>query len=131
MAGVYIDTSALARVVLGEPDAPAITAALDSFSQHFSSRLLAVELHRVTLREGMPAIADALLGSVALIPLGESILTDAQTVTPTTVATLDALHLVTALRLAEAGLISALLTFDAQLAAGAKTHGLSVLSPTS
>ena len=93
MAGLYIDTSALARVMLGEPDTPAITAVLASFEQHFSSRLLAIELRRVALREAMPAVADALLGSVALVPLDEAILVHAETVMPATVATLDALHL--------------------------------------
>lgn len=129
MAGLYLDTSALARVMLGEPDAAVITAALDRFSDHFSSRLLAVELRRVALREGLPAVADALLGSVALIPLDDAILVHAETVTPATVGTLDALHLTTALRLANAGAVSTLLTYDAALAAGARANGLTALSP--
>lgn len=130
MAGLYIDTSALARVMLGEPDTPAITAALVGFQQHFSSRLLAVELRRVALREAMPSAADALLGGVALIPLDEGLLAGAETVTPATVTTLDALHLVTALKLSNAGFVTALLTYDERLAAGARAHGLAPLAPT-
>ena len=130
MAGVYIDTSALARVMLGEPDTLAITAAFASFEHHFSSRLLAVELRRVALREALPAVADALLGSVALVPLDDPILVTAETLTPATVATLEALHLATALRLAGAGLVTTLLTYDERLAAGSRTHGLPALAPT-
>jgi predicted nucleic acid-binding protein len=129
VAGVYIDTSALARVMLGEPDTPAITAALARFEHHFSSRLLAVELRRVALREALPAVADALLGSVALVPLDDAILVTAETVMPATVATLDALHLVTAMRLADAGLITTLLTYDERLAAGSRAQGLPSLAP--
>jgi len=33
-------------------------------------------------------------------------------------------------RLAEAGLASTMLTYDARLAAGAEAHGLSILAPT-
>lgn len=129
MGGLYIDTSALARVMLGEPDAAAITGALASFAQHFSSRLLAIELRRVALRESVPALADALLASVALMPLDETILSRAETVTPATVTTLDALHLATALRLADAGLVTTLLTYDGRLAGAADAHGLATLTP--
>jgi predicted nucleic acid-binding protein len=129
VTGLYIDTSALARVMLGEPDAPAITAALGGFTQHFSSRLLAVELRRVALRESLPAVADALLGGVALVPLDEAILASAEAVMPATVATLDALHLATALQLAGEGLITTVLTYDDRLTAGAAAHGLSPLAP--
>ncbi len=130
MAGLYIDTSALARVMLGEPDTPAITAVLASFEQHFSSRLLAIELRRVALREAMPAVADALLGSVALVPLDEAILVHAETVMPATVATLDALHLATAIHLTNGGLVTTLLTYGERLAAGARAHGVPSLAPT-
>ncbi len=116
--------------MLGEPDTLAVTAALREFEQHFSSRLLAVELRRVALREAIPAVADALLGSVALVPLDDAILVRAETVTPASVATLDALHLATALHLRNAGLVTTLLTYDERLATGARAHGLASLAPT-
>lgn len=115
--------------MLGEPDTVAITAELAGYEQHFSSRLLAVELRRVALRQAMPAVADALLGSIALIPVDEAILASAETVVPASVATLDALHLVTALRLAEADLLTTVLTYDVRLAAGAQANGLTALAP--
>jgi predicted nucleic acid-binding protein len=52
---------------------------------------------------------------------------------PTTVGvggTLDAIHLATSLRLAWAGEIDALMTYDRRLEQAAREHGLAVLSPT-
>ena len=129
MAGVYVDTSALGRVLLGEPDASAILAALRDFDQHLASRLVRVELRRLALREGILEHADQLISAIALLPLDEVLLDAAETVQPASVATLDAIHLVTALRLAGAELVDAVMTYDARLGDGARHHGLAVLAP--
>ena len=47
---MYLDTSALARVLLGEPDSPAVIDALGDFDQHVASRLLRIELLRLARR---------------------------------------------------------------------------------
>ncbi len=130
MAGLYVDTSALGRVLLGEPDAPAILSALRGFDQLVASQLLRVELRRVGLREGLLGEADQLLSAIALVPLDAAVLGAAETVEPTSVTTLDAIHLVTALRLAEGDAIGALLTYDERLAEGARRHGIGVLAPS-
>ncbi|MEA2376174.1 MAG: uncharacterized protein QOK00_2116 [Thermoleophilaceae bacterium] len=129
MPALYLDTSALGRVLLGEPDAAAIVRELGEFDQHLSSRLLRLELRRLALRHQCLPDADQLLAGVALIPLDENALAAAETVRPDTVATLDAIHLVAALRLAEAGLLDAVMTYDARLAAALGEHGLRVLAP--
>jgi len=129
VAGVYVDTSALGRVLLGEPDAPAIIRELASFEQHVASRLLRVELRRLAVRENILQPADALLNGIALLPIDEATLAAAETVAPAAVGTLDAIHLVTAVRLLNANLIDALMTYDARLADGARQHGLAVLAP--
>jgi uncharacterized protein with PIN domain len=49
MAAVYVDTSAVGRVLLGEPDAPAVLRDLAGFVQHVASRLLRLELRRLEL----------------------------------------------------------------------------------
>jgi uncharacterized protein len=126
---VYLDTSALGRVLLGEPDSAAIVQELGQFRLRVASRLLRVELRRLAMREGRLADADQLLGGVALIPVDDEILAAAETVPPPTVGTLDAIHLVTALRLAEAGRLDAVMTYDARLADGTREHGLTVVAP--
>jgi uncharacterized protein len=127
---VYVDTSALGRSLLEEPDKPAIERELDVFASRISSSLLRVELRRLGLRRDMLDRVDPLLDGISLIPLDEQILAAAETLTPSTVATLDAIHLATAVRLADAGMLNALMTYDKQLADGARTHGIEVLSPS-
>jgi len=124
-----VDTSALGRVLLGEPDAEAVIRDLREFDRHIASRLLRVELRRLALREGLLDHADQLLSGISLLPLDEAVLDAAETVRPASVATLDAIHLVTALRLADQALIDTVLTYDARLAGGAREHGLSVIAP--
>jgi uncharacterized protein len=127
---VYLDTSVLGRVLLDEPDTPAIRRELDRFERHISSRLLSVELHRLGLRENMLTYVADLLSGKVLIPLNEEILTAAETIAPPTVATLDAIHLATAVSLSNAGKLDALMTYDKRLADGAREHGITVLSPS-
>ena len=129
MAAVYVDTSAVGRVLLGEPDAPAVLRALAGFDQHVASRLLRIELRRVALRADALEAADRLLDGVALIPLDDAILVSSETLPPASVATLDAIHLATALRLAAAGVLETVMTYDRRLADGAAHHGLQVLVP--
>lgn len=129
MAVVYLDTSAVGRILLGEPDALAILHALGDYDQRIASRLLRVELRRLAIREECLADADQLLAGIALIPADDAVLAAAETVPPPTVATLDAIHLVTALRVAHADRLDALMTYDARLAGAARRHGLTVLAP--
>ena len=126
---MYVDTSAVGRVLLGEPDAPAVLRELAAFDQHVASRLLRIELRRLALREDALEAADRLLDGVALIPLDDAVLTSSETLPPATVATLDAIHLATAVRLATAGVLDTVMTYDRRLAAGAVHHGLHVLAP--
>jgi len=130
VAVAYLDTSAVGRVLLGEPDAPAILKVLGGFDQRVSSRLLRIELMRLGLRENRRAEAESLLSAVGLVPLTEDLLARAETVDPDSVATRDALHLVTALALAADGALDAVFTYDRRLASGARHHGLTVLAPS-
>jgi predicted nucleic acid-binding protein len=117
-------------LLLEEPDKPAIEHALQAYTSRLSSGLLRIELRRLGLLRGVLDRADYLLGRVSLIPLEEAVLETAETIAPATVRTLDAIHLATAVRLHEADKLSALMTYDKQLAAGASEHGITVLSPS-
>jgi predicted nucleic acid-binding protein len=129
VATVYVDTSALGRALLDEPDRDAIAEALSRFDSRVSSQLLRVELRRLARRHGLDDDATALLANMTLLPLDDTTLAAAETAPPAGVATLDAIHLVTALRLANDGALDALMTFDARLAAGAEQHGIPVIAP--
>lgn len=130
MAGVYLDTSALGRLVLDEPNATAVGSSLAAFDLVVSSRLLRIELHRLGLRADVGADEiEQWLAGVALVPIDDAVLAAAESVLPVSVATLDAIHLTTALELSAAGHIGSLMTFDSRLATGAREHGLTVLAP--
>ena len=129
MPTLYLDTSVLGRVLLDEPDRAAILREIQGFDVRVASRLLRIELRRLALRHELLEAADRLLARVSLIPLDDAILAAAETTPPSTVATLDAIHLTTALRLADAGALDAVMTYDLQLAEGARQHGLTVLAP--
>jgi predicted nucleic acid-binding protein len=130
VSAVYVDTSALGRVLLDEPDKSLIEDALDTFDQVTASRLLRVELRRVGLRRGLLERADALLADVSLVSVDDRILTAVETLTPASVGTLNAIHLATVVRLHRASELDALMTYDKQLADGAREHGITVLSPS-
>lgn len=130
MGAVYLDTSVLGRVLLDEPDTPVIRRELGHFDRHVSSRLLGVELRRLGQREDMLVLAEELLSGKLLVPMDEEILTAAETLTPSPVATLDAIHLATAIRLADEDELDAIMTYDKQLASGATEHGITVVSPS-
>lgn len=130
MTGVYMDTSVIGRTLLDEPDTQAIQRALGEFEQRVSSRLLRVELRRLALREGLLDLADELLTSISLLPIDDALLQAAESVLPTSLATFDAIHLVTAIRAAGIGGVDAVMTYDARLAAGAREHGLEVIAPS-
>ncbi len=129
MKTVYVDTSALARVLLDEPDTQAIQRDLAKFAHRVASRLLRIELRRVGLRQGLLDRANTLIADVSLMPIDNWILSATETLPPPTVGTLDAIHLATALRLSRETGLDALMTYDRQLAAGAQEHGIAVLSP--
>lgn len=130
MAGVYLDTSALGRVVLGEPDGMAVGDALGAFDVVISSRLLRIELHRLGMRADLARDEiEAWLAGMALVPMDDAILSLAEAVSPVSVATLDAIHLATAVRLAGDGHVESIMTFDHRLADGAREHGLDVAAP--
>jgi predicted nucleic acid-binding protein len=117
-------------MLLDEPDKPAIEQQVEDFDQRVASRLLRVELRRVGAREGVLERADLLLADISLVSVDEQILAAAETISPTTVGTLDAIHLATAVHLAKAGELDALMTYDKRLADGAREHGITVLSPS-
>jgi uncharacterized protein len=71
--------------------------------------------------------AEEVLRSVALIDIDLATAARAGQVEPAALRSLDAIHLATAIDLAAD--LEAFVTYDQRLAAGARTAGLSVLSP--
>jgi len=132
---VYVDSSVLLRVVLGEPGRiriwPKITRAV-------SSELIRLEclrtIDRARLRLGLgdedvadrrAAVIEALEG-FALVPLGREVLERAAEPFPTMLGSLDAVHLASALVVRDAFEELSLATHDRELATAARAEGFRV-----
>jgi len=130
MAGIYLDTSALGRILLAEPDATAIRSVLDQRNDWWSSELLVVELRRFATRENLMDPAEKLLKEIDLLSVDSDTLQRASRVEPPEVRSLDAIHLDAAIHLKEQGKIESVLTYDHQLQSGCRHHGLEIVAPS-
>ncbi|WP_354700028.1 Ribonuclease VapC47 [Paraconexibacter sp. AEG42_29] len=130
MAGLYVDTSAVGRVLLDEPDAGAILDVIGLYEVRWSSALLVVELRRLGVKAGLADAAEEVLGTVRLLDLDMAAVERASRIEPVKVRSLDAIHLDAAVVLARRGDVDAVLTYDRQLQAGCVHHGLAVEAPS-
>ena len=94
----------------------------------FISRLTRLETVRSLRRKGEdPTIADRFFEAADLVDIRPQDFEKAQHVLPSSLRSLDSLHLVSALRLSELGI--AMVTYDRQLAEAAAAAGLRAISP--
>lgn len=126
MAGLYVDTSALGRVLLAEPDAAVIRSVVANYEERWSSEIVTVELGRLGKLHGLQADAQQLLSNIRLVRITSPRLRSAAAINPAEVRTLDAIHLSAAAALHGAGTVVAVLTFDSQLQEGCQHHGIAV-----
>ena len=132
----YIDTSALLRLVLREPDA---LDDLRSYDALVSSELIAVESARTIDRlrlQGALTVEEAAarrravtdwLEAIDLVLLRPLVLSRASEPLPTPLGTLDAIHLATALIWRERmGALPTMATHDSALGLAARTFGFDV-----
>jgi predicted nucleic acid-binding protein len=132
---VYIDSSVLLRIVLGEPEPLPSWGHID---HALSSELIRLECLRTIdrarfqLRLGDDAVsrqrADVLeaIDSLGLIPLTPRVLERATEPFPTLIGSLDAIHLASALLVREQYDDLLFATHNQQLAVAARAMGLSV-----
>lgn len=129
MSLYYLDTSiAVHALALELPQVGEWLDHITRTSEHHlvSSRLLRTELIRVLRREGRPlAECDEILGNIGLLPISESVLTIAESITGH-VKTLDAIHLASAIYL---GSTTIVVSHDQNLKRVAATLGLEVFDP--
>ena len=127
---VYLDSSAIVKLVVAEAESAALHRYLVTQREHVSSALARVEVCRAVRRtdvsEATSRRAEQVLAHVGLIALDEPLLRDAAALSPTGLRSLDAVHLATALSL-EA--LDVIVTYDRRLHAAASQAGLAVESP--
>ncbi|WP_130866549.1 type II toxin-antitoxin system VapC family toxin [Acidipropionibacterium timonense] len=124
---VYVDTSALAALIIDQPHSEALALWLDRADiEPVSSDLLETELRRVAMREGVDqGFVSEVLDHVSLAVLDRAAFRAAGLLPMPHLRTLDALHLEAALRLE----VDAILTYDHRLAEAAAVVGLQVIAP--
>lgn len=128
---LYLDSSAIVKLVVPEPETSALVETLHSDPEMVSSVLARVEVLRAVRRAGARRAvadrADSILRRMALVKLEEGVVRTASNLQPLELRTLDAIHLATALSLAPA--LAGLITYDARLASAAGAAGLTVQVP--
>ena len=128
---IYLDTSAFAKLIQGEPETPALQRFLTEHPEStlVSSALLAVETRQAILRQApdQMARADLLLTRIDQVDITRAVLEAASRLPDPSLRSLDAIHPATALQLG--GDLDALVTYDSRLAAAAGQQRLPVVTP--
>ena len=132
MSLIYLDASALVKLVVVEPESSALLAFLGPRPERLSSALLLSEIPRALRRAHFDGAvrrrAQRLLARLALVDVDRRILSAAATLEPSELRTLDAIHLATALVVRED--LAGLITYDRRLAAAAERLDLEVFAPS-
>jgi predicted nucleic acid-binding protein len=128
---LYLDASALVKLVLPEAESAALLAAVRREVDLATSVVGRIETFRAVLRasgnaELVPRIEET-FRAVTVIHVTPRIRRWAETRPPFDVRTLDAIHLGTALSLGES--LEAFVVYDTRLADAARREGLAVLAP--
>lgn len=126
----YLDTSALLKLVVAEPESAAMRSWWDVEQDNvLSSDLLRTEALRATRRISPAAVAAAraVLDALPLLRLDPLAYEQAGIADPPSLRSLDALHLVAATALGD--LLEGIVTYDARLAEAAERQGHRVVAP--
>jgi predicted nucleic acid-binding protein len=126
---VYLDSSALVKLAVVEPESRALRAYLRRERRRVSCGLARTEVLRAVRPAGPVAVEAArrLLRNLDLIRLDDSLLDAAGMLEPIGLRSLDAIHLAAALLLSPE--LHAVVTYDRRLADAAASLGLAVATP--
>ena len=131
MAGLaYLDSSALVKLVVAEPETSALEADLANRDGLFASRLAALECRRAVRRvpgKRLIGSVEDMLTAVLLMDITPAVLETAARVDPPLLRSLDAIHIATALATHDPDV--EVVTYDNRLADAAAANGLRVVQP--
>lgn len=129
---IYLDSSALVKLALAEPESDALTAWL---AEHDGNALVSSALHRAEVLRAIwraePAAlprGQRIIRRVERVILSHDILDDAATVSPQKLGTAGAIHLASALAIRRD--LVAFVAYDKALLDAASDAGLPVASPS-
>lgn len=130
MALWYVDTSALAKLILDEAGSGGMRDwAAERHGGLFTSILARVELERTVRLRAPAAVASvrALLDPLFILRFERSVIDHAALIEPPELRSLDAFHLATALSMGDD--LQGVITYDHRLADAARANGVTVVAP--
>jgi predicted nucleic acid-binding protein len=128
---LYLDSSALVKLVLPEAETAALLTSLEAWPARVTSELAVVEVlraaRRASMEPGLTQRAEEVLAGVHLLKIDTDLLGWAARLEPRSLRSLDAVHLASALSLGDD--LGAIAIYDGPLTAAAAASGLRVLAP--
>lgn len=132
---IYLDSSALVKLVLLEPETEALREFLSGWPERISSALARVEVLRAVRRASVEKAAydraENVIARIGLVAIDEGVLSVAARLDPPELRSLDAIHLATSLSIPELSIpeLGGMVSYDARLTEAARRSGISTLSP--
>lgn len=125
----YLDSSAIVKLVVVEPESAALRRYLRRRRPLISSALARAEVERALLPLGEEAVrrGQMVLARLELIRISDRVLAAAGSLLPAELRTLDAIHVATAQQLASD--LARVITYDERMRTAAQTAGCSVAAP--
>ena len=125
----YLDSSAIVKTVIDEPESHALRTFLRAFPTRASAELARAEVVRAVRRAELGALPRAYeaLDRLLLVGVRRGLLEAAGLLDPPELRTLDAVHLAAARTLAPE--LAVLITYDARMQGAASVLGLPVEAP--
>jgi predicted nucleic acid-binding protein len=126
---VYLDSSALVKLVVRESESHALRAHLRGHPSRASCALARVEVVRAVRPHGRRAVTRArqVLERISLVRLDDALLDEAAALPDAALRSLDAIHIAAAQALGAD--LSEVVTYDQRMAAAARRVGLAVSAP--
>jgi predicted nucleic acid-binding protein len=128
-AAVYLDSSAIVKLVVREPETEALLAFLEPRQLRVTSALARVEVLRAVRDHGRSATprATAMLDALSQLALDDALLDSAAAIDANQLRSLHAIHLASVRQLE--GELDVLVTYDERMLAVARALGIPVSVP--
>lgn len=126
----YLDSSAIVKLVVAEPESRALRRYLSRRRPVVSSGLARTEVARALMPTGPEAVSrgQEVLRRIQLVRVNDRVLSEAGRMEPAELRSLDAIHLASAQQLGSS--VRQIVTYDDRMADAARSAGWSVVSPT-
>ncbi|MGC9221556.1 MAG: type II toxin-antitoxin system VapC family toxin [Solirubrobacteraceae bacterium] len=126
----YLDSSAIVKLVIREPESAALRRYLSRRQPLVSSALARAEVARALLSNGPEALArgEEVLRRIQLLRVSDRVLYEAGRLEPPELRSLHAIHLASAHQLG--GSVRQIVTYDDRMADAARALGWTVVAPS-